>query len=177
MRPDVLGELSADGTQTTAHVEIPLADGRVALVDIDDYAAVSQHRWHANDQPTTTYALAHRPGTDTAVIRMHHLVAGTPDGMDIDHANGDGLDNRRTNLRAGTRSQNMGNARRYRTNTSGYKGVSWRSDRGTWRAYIRVNYTRRYLGEYSDPWDAAQAYNAAAVEAWGEFAQLNERAA
>ncbi|HUR07040.1 MAG TPA: HNH endonuclease, partial [Nonomuraea sp.] len=107
-------------------------------------------------------------------ISLHRLLCNAQPGQQVDHRNGDGLDNRRSNLRLCTRSQNIGNARTPRTNTSGYKGVYFERARGLWCAEIWFNMRKRRLGRFADPKDAARAYNAAALEQWGEFARINE---
>jgi hypothetical protein len=91
-----------------------------------------------------------------------------------DHINGDGLDNRRTNLRQATPTQNNANCGIRGHNTSGYKGVSLRPDRGNrWRATIRIHGLQYFLGLFDDVEDAARAYDAAALELFGDFARLN----
>lgn len=91
---------------------------------------------------------------------------------EIDHANGDPLDNRWCNLREATRSQNNANVKLKRHNTSGYKGVSWDSERGLWKAQICVNNARKQLGRFENIEAAAAAYKTAAKEHFGEFARL-----
>jgi hypothetical protein len=90
---------------------------------------------------------------------------------EIDHANGTRDDNRWSNLRSATRSQNLVNARKPSTNTSGLKGVSWDAERGNWRAYLTLNGRNKYLGRFADPAEAHRAYFAAARLHFGEFAR------
>lgn len=92
----------------------------------------------------------------------------------VDHINLNGLDNRRGNLRLCTDGQNKANGRIRRDNTSGYRGVYWNASANKWQAYISVNSKRLYLGVFSDPWDAAVAYNDAALKHFGEFARINQ---
>lgn len=110
-------------------------------------------------------------------IYLHRLIAGAGPNETVDHINGNPLDNRTVNLRIASRSQNGANrgADRRRLGTSSrHKGVSWRKARNIWGAYIHVNGKTRYLGSFADEDEAARAYNRAAVEAWGEFARLND---
>lgn len=96
--------------------------------------------------------------------------------MQIDHKEHgavSGLDNRRSNLRLANQSQNLGNERLRSDSTSGYRGVSWDRNRRKWIAYINHRGTRTRLGAFSDPVAAARAYDAAAVEVFGEFARPN----
>jgi AP2 domain/HNH endonuclease len=93
--------------------------------------------------------------------------------MHVDHINGNGLDNRRTNLRPATSAENARNRRSQRGSSSPYKGVSWIRSRRNWRANLRVGDRLIHLGSYTDPADAARAYDAAALKYFGEFARLN----
>lgn len=109
-------------------------------------------------------------------VRFHRLVAarmGLNIKNDVDHINKIRTDNRRINLRAATRQQNLSNQSLKTTNTSKYKGVSWSKDRNKWEAKITVNYKGIYLGRYVIKEDAARAYNEAALVYFGEFAALN----
>jgi len=149
------------------------AAGRVALVDDEDYDLVMQYRWYVyeeirNGRPHGPYALAWPNGVMT---RMHVLVMGV---RGVDHANRNGLDNRRENLRPATGSQNQGNRRSVPGSSSRYKGVSWHKQRRKWRASIRPpGGPHRHLGLFADEEDAARVYDAAAREAFGSFACLN----
>lgn len=89
--------------------------------------------------------------------------------QEVDHINGDPSDNRWCNLRAATHSQNLKNMKLHKTNTSGFKGVSWCSYGKSWRASIKVNGKNLRLGRFKTPEEAAQAYNLAADEYHGEF--------
>ena len=148
------------------------AAGRVALVDDEDFEMACQRAWHVHghvrpgggiDGP---YAKANLGGG--ATIFLHNLITGL---RYIDHVNGDGLDCRRSNLRAATKSQNGANRRSSAGSSSRYKGVSAR--RGRWQARIRVNGQFVYLGVFGSEEEAARTYDAAALAAWGEFARLN----
>lgn len=92
----------------------------------------------------------------------------------VDHIDGNGLDNRRSNLRIATNQQNGANSQKWRKQTSSqYKGVSWDHSRGLWRADIMFNRKHVYLGRYSSESEAAQAYDNRAIDLFGEFARLN----
>jgi hypothetical protein len=152
------------------------AAGRVALVDDQDYALVSQHRWHICEASRPgydggPYAVTNLPrplGSSRAALFMHTLITGWPR---VDHRNHDGLDNQRANLRPTTASRNMANSRPRGTGASRYKGVSWTGYR--WRASIKVNGRIAHLGNFVNEEAAARAYDAAALAAWGEYAWLN----
>jgi hypothetical protein len=153
-----------------AHVELAGGKG-YALVDDADIELVAPYSWyrHSNGHGGF-YARAYLPGSGRGAPHgyMHQLLAG----RGADHENGDGLDNRRANLRVATGSQNMAN-QGSRGGTSQYKGVGWHRGAGKWIARITVNYQGRHLGLFADEEAAARAYDAAAFEAWGEYARLN----
>lgn len=152
-------------------VEIPLSQGLVAIVDDEDADRVrAVGRWFAMHVGGLTYARANsrRPDGGKTSVLMHKLLT---EYSRTDHRNGDGLDNRRANLRPCTNGENMQNARRHKDNRSGFKGVS--RNGGRWRARIQVGEREVALGRYDTAEDAARAYDAAAVEHFGEFARVN----
>ena len=149
----------------------PAAAGRVALVDDEDYGLVMQYKWRPKKESHTTYAMTTVPGTRNATIKMHQIIMGA---NGVDHRNRDGLDNRRSNLRPATVSQNAMNKKRCRRPTvSGFKGVAWRHDRSKWFARIYLDGRQIYLGMYDSAQEAARAYDTAARDLFGEFARLN----
>lgn len=155
-----------------------LPSGHVALIDEADRVLVEQYRWFARVTRHTVYVRGYRLGEPTdAFLHLHRVITGAPDGTDVDHRNHNGLDNRRANLRVTSHAENTRNARARSGGASEYKGVTWDAINGKWRAKIRINGRTVHLGRFADAWDAAQAYNAAAVEAWGEFAFQNRRSA
>jgi hypothetical protein len=151
--------------------EIPLSQGLVALVDDEDYDQASMHQWYAARVNGSIYAQrsARLPNGGQVTQKIHTHLTGWPL---VDHINGNGLDNRRSNLRPATKAENNRNKRRYRNSTSGFKGVSQRGN-GRWRAYIYVNGRRVGLGDHATAEAAARAYDAAAPVHHGEFARLN----
>ena len=151
--------------------EISLTQGYVALVDDEDYERVNQYKWHycqgyAVRKPHIGYKK--RIGQ-----LMHRFINKTKDGFHTDHINGNGLDNRKINLRTCTASQNAMNSKIPKNNTSGFKGVYWRKDIEKWRAKIVINRETIHLGHYESRIKAARAYNEAALEYHGEHAKLN----
>lgn len=104
-------------------------------------------------------------------IILHRLILSFPDGLDIDHINGDTLDNRKSNLRICTHGENMRN--RKVNNGCKYKGVFFVNRSKNFRAEIVVNGKRTHIGQFLDPREAALAYNEKALEIHGEFARLN----
>lgn len=105
---------------------------------------------------------------------MHRFILDLKkEDPDVDHKDGNGLNNQRSNLRTATRAQNARNRRIRTDNTSGFKGVTWRKDLGKWNAFIEIKTKRIHLGYFTDPMEAACAYDMAAVKYFGEFAHCN----
>jgi hypothetical protein len=155
---------------------IPLTRGYVTLVDDEDYDRLSAFGWHSKIQGERKIIYASRLEKDSSgvwrTINMHSFIMGQPW---IDHADHDGLNNQRYNLRPATRSQNCGNRRKQlRPSSSRWKGVCWDRPKGKWAAYIGVNSKLKHLGYFADEADAATVYNFAALEHFGEFAKFNQ---
>ncbi len=151
-------------------------------MDAEELARLSQYSWHAHKANGKWYAARNvRIGpegkkTKTVKIRMHNFLLS---GMRVDHKNGDGLDNRRENLRVCNQQQNTSNSKKPITNTSGFKGVTWSKERNKWAAQIMVKQKHLHLGYFvfDDLEKAARAYDRAAIKYFGEFANLNFKAA
>jgi hypothetical protein len=157
--------------------EIPLTQGKVAIVSDEDYERIASHKWCAEwSEDTRKYYAARkvRLGRKQYLIRMHREVLGLAKGdkASVDHINGDGLDNRKLNLRLATCSENMRNRGKQANNKSGYKGVCWNAWRGKWMASIRHLRRSYYLGLFDDPSDAHAAYCRKSIELHGEFARV-----
>jgi hypothetical protein len=157
---------------------IPLTQGLVAIVDDEDFAELSQHNWCA----ANGYALRRVMVAGVShTVFMHRYLMAPPDGMFVDHINGNRADNRRENLRVVTKLQNCHNMRSSRNQKKGkFKGVSWYPGKGggRWRAWIRVPGAKpqgrsKYLGSFGSADQAALAYDKAARELFGEFAACN----
>ena len=155
--------------------EIPLTQGKVALVDDEDYEWLAQWRWTAwtSERNKTWYARRPiwKPERRKSSIAMHHLILPIQHGQTVDHKNGNGLDNQRHNLRLATNPENQCNAGPYSSNTSGYKGVCAVGPR--WRAQLQVDGRKVHIGIFDVLEDAARAYDVAARELQGEFAYQN----
>ena len=146
--------------------EIPLTQGRIALVDDADYEWLSQRKWCFEGR----YAACRHEGHNTY---MHRMILNAPRGAEVDHCDGNKLNNQRSNLRLTTRGSNVANApkRTARVYQSQYKGVY--KNRKTWRVSFSVNGKSTDLGSFATETEAAKAYDAAARARFGEFAYLN----
>lgn len=152
--------------------EIPLKNGIVAIIDLEDVDKASKYGWVLDDTRPNVYV--HTMDRERRkTLKLHRYLMDAKEDQIIDHSNGDGLDNRRKNLRFATASQNGANSRKAKNKTSMYKGVHKR-DGGKWRAAIRVNGKLINLGSFVDEREAALAYNTAAIAHFGEYAWLNQ---
>lgn len=151
---------------------IPLTRGATAVIDAADLPLVAGAPWHLHVNGKTQYATRRDPATGPeAKVKMHRVIMGFgPDGPHVDHIDGDGLNNRRSNLRPATRSQNRVHSRPSGS-TSKFKGVT--HDVHRWRARIRVDGKLLTLGSFMTEEEAARAYDRGAIEHHGEFAWLN----
>lgn len=152
---------------------IPLTQGKVALVDAEDYEELSKYNWVFDG-----HAYARRQYRDDKKKRwvhesMHRRLAKTPEGMQTDHINGDGLDNRKSNLRVCTVSQNAMNQKRPKNNISGYKGVFYRTAaKKHWCTCITYNGKRIWGKRHETPEDAYEEYKELAKKYHKEFANV-----
>jgi hypothetical protein len=158
------------------HAEVYVGNGSFAICDWADWETVKAYNWCLTSRNKSGCIYAQAWSThDTenrSRVTMHGLVMRPEIGMVVDHIDGNGLDNRRRNLRIATPQQNAFN-QKHHGGSSLFKGVSFDSESGLWRAYIRVNGVRKYLGRHGAELDAAKAYNMAAKEHFGEYAKPN----
>lgn len=151
--------------------EIPLTQGKVALVDDEDYDWLMQWKWSVSSSSTKPYAVRWTSGNRK--VRMHRAILNLPDGVVGDHINLNTLDNRRCNLRPATKAQNNQNTKGRINTSSQYKGVSWDINKERWVAQIWANDKKYWLGTFRSEHEAAHAYDAAACIHHGEFAKTN----
>jgi len=158
--------------------ELILTKGFVAIVDDEDFEVLSQRKWTAliTGQHIKRVYAYRRQMCDNGVrkwqkmILLHRAIMLPPDRTDVDHINGDTLDNRRSNLRLATRSQNLANNRRA-LGATGYRGVT--TDKRAKSARYICQCGGKNMGYFDTPEDAARRYDAVASEKFGEFAKLN----
>lgn len=148
--------------------EILLTQGKRAIVDNEDFTRFGHLRWYAQRKASsrTFYASRALPGGGTTTL--HEEILGV---SGVDHRDGDGLNNRRANLRRASPLQNMWNRRKHKPGSSRFKGVIW--EKGAWRARITVKGRLRHLGRFVSETEAAFAYDSEAKKHFGEFARLN----
>jgi hypothetical protein len=145
---------------------IELTQGQVAIVDDEDYEVLNRYNWYARNSKNTHYAVRVIWGEGT--VYMHRFILTPSAEQQVDHINGNGLDNRRENLRICTRSQNQHNRKKGQRNSSGFKGVSKKGNK--WQANIGRDRKQIYLGIFDTPDAAHEAYVKAAKDIHGEFA-------
>jgi hypothetical protein len=148
---------------------IPLTQGESTSVDDGDFKEIGKYKWSTLKLKHTCYA---RGWVDGKVVYMHRMLMGNPKGLDVDHINGNGLDNRRCNLRVCNRSQNSMNNHK-RTGTSKYKGVSWYKRGGKWHSQIMIDGIQKHIAYFDDEIEAAKSYDIHALELFKEYACLN----
>jgi hypothetical protein len=158
-----------------------ITQGYETFVDDADYESVSRFKWYAKASASklksgaVVYTVYAQRGRGTRVQSLHRFLTGAPAGVEIDHLDGNGLNNQRCNLRACDHRHNLANRGVQRNNTSGFKGVT--IEAGKWVAKIgsgKSGYRRTALGAFDSPVDAAKAYDLAAIKRWGEFAKTNQ---
>lgn len=165
-------------------ITIPLTKGQVTVIDDED-AELCRWRWSATACPKYGNGGAHIARRGASIngkprqYTLHREIMARMLGRElnrselVDHIDCDTLNNRRSNLRIATGTQNNCNQRIRKDNKSGYKGVHKRSDSKKWRAQIHMNGVKQGLGVFDTPEEAARAYDDAARQLYGEFACLN----
>ena len=149
--------------------EIPLTQGKFAIVDDDDYEYLMQWKWYF-DRGYARRGVC-KNGKLTFFL-MHRVVAKTAKGLCTDHKNRNKLDNRKDNLRICNYSENAQNMMTKHGN-SRFKGVHFHRKDMVWQSYIKHNGKQVHLGSFDCEIEAAKAYNSAAQEFFGEFSCLN----
>ena len=156
---------------------IPLSQGYYAMVDDADYSTLSRDKWYAKVTPSGR-VLAQRTssmagGQKRRTVLMHREIMGVTGRVEIDHVDGNALNNRRKNLRAATSQQNKFAHRRKAAGvTSRFRGVSWDSKNEKWSASIKINNKSKRLGRFDAEEEAALAYRDAAKALFKEYAQI-----
>lgn len=159
--------------------EIPLTQGQITIVDVEDFEWLNKFKWHAvYIKKTKTWEAARNcycrwGDKKIRKIRMSRQIMNAPINMKVDHRNHDTLNNRRCNLRVCTHSQNMMN-RKPNLNHQ-FKGFCWIKKLKKWRASIRLNHKPITIGYFDSEVEAARAYDVRAKKLFGEFALTNHQ--
>lgn len=163
---------------------ISLTKGKFAVVDDEDFEWLNEMRWQVHDKSKNNYALgkkwlSHTKGITLAMHREIMKKHGFDvEGMEVDHINGDGLDNRKENLRVCKHSENMKNINKNKGELMGNKGVTLVSGhydlKKPWRTKFTKDYKTIHVGYFATKEEAVIAYNWAVKENFGEFANMNQ---
>lgn len=159
----------AENRAESGIVGVPLAKGRIAIIDAADAERVLKYKWHV--RPDKHGGFYVKVCIDGKKLALHRFILDAPQGMDVDHINHNPLDNRRCNIRVCTRAQNMMGQKPH--GGSPYKGTSFITEKKKWIAQIGVSGKNIHLGYFDNAVDAARAYNEAAKRYFGEYALLN----
>jgi hypothetical protein len=153
--------------------EIKLTQGKIALVDDEDFGYLNQFKWCTYKGGNSYYASRQSEGSHRTrkIIIMHRLIMKTPDNMVVDHIDHNGLNNQKSNMRNCTHAQNLMNQSKNANNPLKYKGVH--RSHYKFESCITFNKERIYIGHFDTEELAAIAYNRKAKELFGEFACLN----
>lgn len=143
------------------------AKGETFFFDAADFDKVKKYCWRKNEEGYIVSTVNRRN------FYFHRLIMNASENEVVDHINHDTTDNRKSNLRCVSQSQNMQNARNSRRNVNGVKGVNWDKKWGMWFSRITVNHKTFYLGSYKTYEEAVAARKAAEEKYFGEFSYEN----
>jgi hypothetical protein len=148
--------------------KILLTQNRFTLVDDEDFEKLNKYNWCVS----SGYAVG---GTNrNGHFKMHRIILGVKRGQEVDHIDGNRLNNQKSNLRIASRTQNQMNRKIQINNHSGFKGVSWCKRTKKWLVQIRVKTKTIFLGYFEERIDAANVYNETAKRFFGQYAKLNK---
>lgn len=160
--------------------KITLSKGKYktfAIIDDEDFERVNLYSWSVDFSRSvhTAYAETNikKPNGKKTTLYLHRLILNPGPNLEVDHINGNGLDNRKENLRVATRNENARNLPKQKRNTSGFKGVDWHKPTQKWRAKLSHNSKTIHLGLFDNPRHAAICYDLWALFFYGEYARLN----
>lgn len=144
-----------------------MKDGYICIFDIEDYDKIKEYHWHKN---SGGYAVSNiKKDGKWITVQMHRLIMNVSDDIEVDHIHGNKLDNRKSELRVITQANNKKNKSKYKNNTSGYKGVSWKKDNQKWVANIQCNGQFLYLGSFDTAYEAHICYEEMAKKLFKEY--------
>lgn len=152
---------------------IELTQGKFAVVDDEDYEYISMFKWHLSYSGYVASSVYNPETKRSKHLLMHRFLTPCPKGKQVDHIDGDRLNNCRDNLRICTLAENRSNSGRYTTNTSGHRGIQWRSDKKKWRARIFHDKKEYFLGYFADKDKAVEVWRRVAKLLYGEFVNFD----
>lgn len=152
--------------------KIALSKGLFATVDASDFLQLSKWKWYANNIGHKTYACRTVKKGGRQTLYMHKEIIGTPVGLVTDHINGNGLDNRRSNLRVCSRRENLLNRGEQTNNSSGISGVSFEKKSQKWESYLHHYGKKISLGRYSEKEEAVKARTEGIKKWYNDFAYV-----
>jgi hypothetical protein len=145
-------------------------DERKFYFDLEDYNLIKDYSWHFNKYG---YIVTKGPETNNKTLFMHRLIMNAQENEDVDHIKHKKYDNRKSELRKVTDSQNLMNQELSIINTSGYKGISWSKSVQKWHVYINKDKKRYHLGHYEDINNAITARKQAEEKLFGKYSYDN----
>lgn len=155
--------------QTKLGNEIILSNGAMVFIDEVDFEKVSKITWYPH---SAGYAVGHLPSPKKGIypkVLMHRYIMNVSDDIQVDHINGNKLDNRRENLRLVNPVLNAMNSKRPKHNTTGYKGVTFVKDKNKFKAQITIGRKNKHLGYFNNPKKAHEAYVAYGKKLFGDY--------
>ena len=154
--------------------QIPLSQGKFALIDDEDYERVNQYKWCINSNGYAVTSYRDSNGKWKA-MKMHRFILNLNKGDSlVDHRDTIRINNQKYNLRIASFVENLRNQKINKNNKSGFKGVRLHKPSNLYIAQIGINGKQKHIGYFKCPVEAAKAYNEAAIKYFGEFARLNE---
>ena len=146
-------------------------------IDAEDAERVQAHSWWVSSSPETDgRVLCFTTTINKKKVKLHRFIMGAPPGQVVDHWDGNRLNNKKSNLRACSISQNSKNVKMSTHNKSGYRGVSWSKEVKKWRATISLECKQLHLGYFDSAEEASAAYEEAADLYYGDNRRLEETA-
>ena len=164
-RPKKLNEIIVEG-DIAKIICYRKGEAYEVLIDAEDVDKVKDYTWNVHSKRLYCYTLLNKSNTG-----LHRYIMNAPEGMVVDHINGDTLDNRKCNLRICTQQENLMNRPKPKNNTSGRKGVYWDKTYNKWKVCIKINGKQKHLAYFDNKEDAVKLREEAEAKYFGEYAR------